>query len=250
MLGDLEWGAFDEVPDELRVTMSRHSARASREHAAIAIPPNAPRGRSRDDEHTQRKRAALLAQVGRYEFDPKGFEVIEGEPIVYWWTKELLARYARRRSSGKLAPLGKGWPTGDNARFLAKPVGGPSSGSRDLRMLAASTTTRATNWVPYIKGAKASWIEPCHECSMGERAGSQSSAKRTTERVLKRISKTRILLSRCGVAFAMIGVDFRARRTLSAVFSATWARRCSPIDVAQTCVLMNRIERDSNHLSL
>ena len=50
----------------------------------------------------KRKRAAPLAQVGRHEFDPRGFAVIEGEPIVYWWTK-ILGRYAAPPSWASLA---------------------------------------------------------------------------------------------------------------------------------------------------
>ena len=51
-------------------------------------------------QRTARKRAGLLAHVGRHEFDPRGFEVIEGEPIVYWWTKEFLKRYANAPKLG------------------------------------------------------------------------------------------------------------------------------------------------------
>jgi hypothetical protein len=47
----------------------------------------------------------VLAQVGRHEFDPKGFAVIDGEPIVYWWSKEFLERYAAAPKLGEVAPV-------------------------------------------------------------------------------------------------------------------------------------------------
>ena len=64
---------------------------------SIAVQPTSLEDRSRDAARTARKRAALLAQVGRCEFDPRAFAVIDGEPIVYWWTKATFDRYAASR---------------------------------------------------------------------------------------------------------------------------------------------------------
>ncbi len=70
---------------------------------------------------TNRKRAGLLAQIGRHEFDPKGFAVIDGEPIVYWWSKEFLERYAKAPTIGRATAVRLGVRTSDNTRFLRVP---------------------------------------------------------------------------------------------------------------------------------
>lgn len=40
------------------------------------------------------KYAAILAHIGRYEFSPAALKVVPEWPLVYWWSDELLARYA------------------------------------------------------------------------------------------------------------------------------------------------------------
>src|SRR5690606_32081576 len=122
LLGDVDRGAFEDVGgDVLAVVMSviRRSQQGTVD--AIALQPTRPDDRSRGSGYTRRKRAALLAQVGRYEFDPKGFEVIEGEPIVYWWTKEFLKKYAEAPKLGELCPVRQGVGTRDNTRFVRRP---------------------------------------------------------------------------------------------------------------------------------
>ena len=75
---------------------------------SVAVQPTALDDKSYDRQRTSRKRAAVLAQVGRHEFDPRGFEVIEDEPIVYWWSKEFLARYAAAPKLASVAPVRTG----------------------------------------------------------------------------------------------------------------------------------------------
>jgi len=103
VLGDVDRGAFADVPDEVLATVMSVIRRAPATGASVAVQPTPLDDRSRDSGRTARKRSALLAQVGRYEFDPKGFAVIEGEPIVYWWTKESLDRYARAPKLGDVS---------------------------------------------------------------------------------------------------------------------------------------------------
>src|ERR1017187_9057588 len=142
LLGDLDRGAFEDVPDEVLSTVMSVIRRSSPAESAIAIQPTPLDDRSRDFARTSRKRAALLAHVGRYEFEPKGVEVIEGEPIVYWWTKELLARYAGALNLGKEHAIRQGLATGDNARYLHRPW-----------EVARNVVCREA-WAPYIKGAE------------------------------------------------------------------------------------------------
>ncbi len=89
-LGDFDRGAFDEVPNEVLAVCVPVFRRALHPGvASVAAQPTPLDDKSYDRQRTNRKRAAVLSQIGRYEFDPRGFSVIEGEPIVYWWTKEV-----------------------------------------------------------------------------------------------------------------------------------------------------------------
>jgi len=94
-IGDFDRGAFDEVPNEVLAVAAPVFRNGDHPGVvSVATQPTPSNDKSYDRQRTNRKRAAVLAQVGRYEFDPRGFEVIEGEPIVYWWSKEFLQRYA------------------------------------------------------------------------------------------------------------------------------------------------------------
>jgi hypothetical protein len=149
----------------------------------------------------QKVSAGLLAQVGRYEFDPKGFEVIEGEPIVYWWTKEFLERYARAPKLGREHTIRQGLATGDNARYLRRPW--------EVRRGAICRE----GWAPYIKGAEGTcWMEALEDvirwCDDGleksvasEAFGAKAGNGRPSSG----------LYFRRGVAFSMIGREFSAR---------------------------------------
>src|SRR5262249_5952521 len=68
-LGDFAIGAFDEVPNDVLsvvVSVFRKVARGLSE--SVALQPTPPDDRSYDRERTQRKRAAVLCQVGQYAF--------------------------------------------------------------------------------------------------------------------------------------------------------------------------------------
>ncbi|MEE8524987.1 MAG: BREX-6 system adenine-specific DNA-methyltransferase PglX, partial [Thermoanaerobaculia bacterium] len=66
LLGDVDRGAFDEVPNEVLSTVMSVFRRASTDDTlAIAIQPTSVDDRSYDRQRTKRKRAAVLAQVGR-----------------------------------------------------------------------------------------------------------------------------------------------------------------------------------------
>ena len=107
-----------------------------------------------------RKRAGVLAQVGRYEFDPKAFAVIEGEPIVYWWTKEFLEQYARAPKLGQQHKALNGLSTQNNTRFVRIPWEVRRQDTFISRNSQRCPLTQA-NWYPYIKGGEgAEWFEP------------------------------------------------------------------------------------------
>jgi hypothetical protein len=159
LIGDVDRGAFEDVPDEVLATVMAIIRRAKPGATqSLALQPTRPDDRARDSQRTNRKRAALLAQVGRYEFEPKGFEVIEGEPIVYWWTKNFLERYSKAPKLGERYESRKGTWTSDNTRFLRQPheVVDAAYHARVLRGLSAFPY----GWLPYVGGARGEkWID-------------------------------------------------------------------------------------------
>lgn len=145
-IGDFDRGAFDEVPNEvLSVCAPIFRKLPHSSECSVALQPTPLDDKSYDRQRTNRKRAAVLAQVGRYEFDPRGFSVIEGEPIVYWWSREFLCRYNDSKKLGQLFATRKGVVTGDDSRF-----------SR-----LAHEVSINDRWKPFIMGGKgAVWFEP------------------------------------------------------------------------------------------
>lgn len=159
---------------------------------------------TRDSGKPARRRSALLAQVGRYEFDPRGFNVIEGEPVVYWWSKDFLQQYKNAPKIGDSSPAMKGLCTGDNVRFnrywhevsierifISKDRGPPAD------------TTRVS-WVPTIKGADgAEWFEPLTEILEWNNGGLQLNVFSAVSKGV-RIQNVRHYFE-LGVAFTGIG---------------------------------------------
>ena len=97
--------------------------------------------------------AALLAQVGRCEFDPKGFEVIEGEPIVYWWSGELLKQYERTEKLGERHTVRYGLSTQNNTRWLRSPWEVHRADVM-LKSFDDPIGWDGHKWVTYIKGSE------------------------------------------------------------------------------------------------
>lgn len=125
---------------------------------SVAIRPHSQAEVVRDDGQPGRTHAALLLQRGRYEFDPRGFEVIEDEPIVYWWTKEFLERYSAAPKLGNESPARFGVNTGDNTRFT-RAWWEPSK--RRVTLLPQFTCEHPEGgWVPFVAGGKGrAWFD-------------------------------------------------------------------------------------------
>lgn len=202
VLGDVDRGAFEDVPDEVLATVMSIVRRAQPDRIAIACQPTPLEDRSRDSGRTARKRAALLAQVGRYEFDPKGFAVIEGEPIVYWWTKDFLARYASAPKLGQTCPARQGLATADDARFVRRIWELSAENEASMQREPAGDVC----WRPFIKGAAGRvWFEAPRDAIVWHHRGFQL---HIFERAVIRNPDYNL---RQGIAFAMIGNEFSAR---------------------------------------
>ena len=202
-IGDFDRGAFDEVPNEVLAVCVPVFRRALHPGvASVAAQPTPLDDKSYDRQRTSRKRAAVIAQVGRHEFDPRGFEVIEGEPVVYWWSKEFLAKYAAAPKLGDGEPARFGTSTGDNTRFtrFAWEV------HKDQIRTDAADTTFAAPWAVFVNGAKGrAWLEPLIEIVRWQHLGLE---ERTFGRSAVRNPAYNF---EPAVAFSMIGNDFTAR---------------------------------------
>lgn len=217
LLLDLDSGAFDEV-SAAQVVLSVAGCifrRAEPASVAIAVRPTPSEDRA-SAGMTGRKRAGLLAQVGRYEFDPKAFGVIEGEPVVYWWTNDLLSAYAQAPKLKELGAVRQGMATTDNTRFLRCPW---EVSRHDLQVHRYDFSAMKDgggvcgDWVPYIKGAAgASWLESLDDAVLWRDDGLELKLYNELRYgSFSRNIKNAAYYFRCGVAFSMIGSTFQAR---------------------------------------
>lgn len=205
-IGDFDRGAFDDVPNEVLAV----SACALRKAApavvySVAAQPTPVDDKSYDRERTGRKRAAVLAQVGRFEFDVAKLAGIAGTPLVYWWSEEFLDEYVKAPKLGDVAPVKKGLCTGDDTRWTRRPW----EVSRVTLDVEASGPS-GMDWFPLIMGGKgAAWFEPlCNVVPWGKSRLALYAFQYTSKGIrLQNVDRYLQL----GVAFAMIGASFRAR---------------------------------------
>ncbi|WP_254923793.1 DNA methyltransferase [Pseudanabaena sp. SR411] len=164
LLGDFDRGAFDDVPNEiLAVVMSVFQKVPPSDRISFAQQPTTFDDNSYDRQRTNRKRAAVLAHVGRYEFKTQNFNVIKEKPLIYWWDDAFLKRYAETPKLGEVIELWQGVATTNNTRYL-RYIWELSADKIWLSRCLSNIRIEPTFdkfWVPYIKGAKGkSWFEP------------------------------------------------------------------------------------------
>ena len=118
-LGDFDRGAFEEVLDELvAVVVSVIRRSTPLDESSVALQPTPVDDRVRDNERTQRKRAATVCHNGIYRFATGTIKAIPKWPVVYWWKSCLLQQYIAAEKLGNLSPAKKGLCTGNDLRFL------------------------------------------------------------------------------------------------------------------------------------
>jgi hypothetical protein len=211
-IGDFDRGAFDEVPNEVLAVCSPVFRRSPHPGVqSVAMQPSPLNDNSYDRQRTNRKRAAVLAHVGRHEFDPRGFEVIEGEPIVYWWSKEFLAKYTTAPKFKDRAPAKQGLATANNVRFLRRPweVRQP-----ELALRCEPGMVPRESWVPYVKGGEARvWFEPVSDIIRWSHDALELRVWIDLYRTRSpgQYIKNEVFYFRRGVAFSPIGNAFSAR---------------------------------------
>ncbi|KYF68124.1 BREX-6 system adenine-specific DNA-methyltransferase PglX [Sorangium cellulosum] len=236
-IGDFDRGAFDEVPNEVLAVCVPIFRRAPHPGVqSVAIQPTPLDDKSYDRQRTNRKRAVVLAHVGRYEFDPRGFEVIEGEPIVYWWSKELLGDYQRVPTLARSAAVRLGVRTSDNVRFLRVPW---ELGSQVWPLITRNDYERPqAKWVPYIKGAEGrQWLEPLNCVVLWLDEALELKVKLDWAYGMSTQSPEFHFVP--GVAFSMIGANFRARAHRFHSVIGDKGSSAFAHDVAQVVAVMN-----------
>ncbi|HKY38424.1 MAG TPA: BREX-6 system adenine-specific DNA-methyltransferase PglX [Polyangiaceae bacterium] len=213
LVGDIDRGGFTDIPDEVVSTTMAVFARATPDDGrAVAVQPTPLDDRSRDADRTLRKRAALLAQVGRYEFDVAKLSGIDGTPLVYWWDERAIARYVTTPKLGETYPVSKGITTCNDIRFtrsawevrlsdLTLEFATEALGPSDVRRLHTS------RWLPWVNGANGrAWQEPVIEVLRWENRGIELANAPTN-----RYGRGEQFYFRAGIAFSMIGAGFLAR---------------------------------------
>lgn len=242
LVGDVDRGAFEDVPDEVLATAMSVIRRTSpSDIVSVALQPTPTSDRARDNQRTARKRAAVLAQVGRVEFRPREFESIKGEPIVYWWTKEFLDRYAKATKLGAHSPARFGVNTGNNGRYVRfwwECATASVSVSRGFQ-----GKPPLLNWVPFILGGKGRmWFEDLRNVISWHSAA--LAMKVDIERkfgpggVHWKVCNSEWYF-RQGIAFSMIGTNFSARVHRYSSVIGNMGSSVFPQDIPATVCIMN-----------
>lgn len=241
-LCDVDRGAFDEVPNEVLAAVITSFRKAPPpDSPSVAVQPTPLSDKSYDRQRTNRKRAAVLLEAGRHEFKTRGFEAIEGEPVVYWWTPEFLAEYRAAEKLGQVAPARFGLTTGDNGRFVRQWFEVSRTRlhiSRDARHPAASVERE---WAPFILGSRGRvWMEPLSDVCRWRAHGLEVKEKSAHQygTVSKQIRNEDVYF-KLGIAFAMIGNAFSARAHRYASVIGNMGSSVYPDNIADALATMN-----------
>ncbi|NMO19433.1 BREX-6 system adenine-specific DNA-methyltransferase PglX [Pyxidicoccus fallax] len=213
VIGDIDRGAFEEVPNEVLATaMSVFRRLPPSLEYSVAIQPTPLGDKSYDRNRTARKRAATLAQVARHDFVVTHLNAVDSKPLLYWWTSERLKKYASAPKLKAVAPAASGLATQDNTRFLRKPWEVAASSlfwSREERHPPPNAS-----WVPYVKGAEGNhWFEPVsfiirwHRYAVELKVWIDDYKRKIPGQYIK---NERHYFQR-GIAFTAVGADFAAR---------------------------------------
>ncbi len=241
VLGDLDRGGFETILDEVvAVAMSLVRNAPPSQRAALAQLPTPREDRSRDARRTERKRAALLAGVGRHTFHPARLQAVPGWPLIYWWDEEFLARYAATAKLGEVSPARFGCTTGNDQRFLLRPweTGCKRSTLHQFKASRALSWPVQSGVVPWIKGAAGkSWFEPLDHVVRWRHNALELQAFGEVSAGLA--IRNPSYYFRPGVAFSMIGASFTARLHRYRSVFGNKGSSVFPEDPAQAVCLMN-----------
>jgi hypothetical protein len=211
-IGDLSWGAFEEMRDN-PVVLSVFRRAVPSGAPTVAIDPSNAQERVRTGAELLRKRAGLVSGVGCRAFDVAELESVTDWPLVYWWPSDYIRRYASAEKVGDVCPARNGMSTQGNTRFLRR-VWETAFRLKDSDHAAGNgLVAEDGEWAPYIKGAAGrTWFEPLTDVVRWQNFGLE--VKSYTESLYGSYSRTiknEQLYFRRGIAFSVIGSSFTAR---------------------------------------
>ncbi|MCA9632490.1 MAG: BREX-6 system adenine-specific DNA-methyltransferase PglX [Myxococcales bacterium] len=237
---DLSSGAFEEINAAQVVVSVVVSVfrRAEPTTESVAL-------KAFDDEtvttqgETERKRAAVLAGVGRHAFDAAALKVVPEWPLVYWWSAEFLAEYATTPLLGRDFTIRQGLGTRDNPRFI-RAVWEVACSRVYVERAPGSYTNDGAFWSPFVMGGgPRQWFEPLAEVVNYAYGGVEVG---NFER--SKFGRGRDLYFRRGVAFSAIGSEFRARvHRYSSIISDVGASVFGPDTDAVLCSMNSERSR-------
>ena len=210
LIEDLETGAFEEVSAAqvvLSVSISVFCKSKPNQGISIAFRP-AP-GDIKSEGNINRKRSAILAQVGRFEFQSDRFTAIKEQPIVYWWSGDRLQMYKKYLTIGDTAPARATQGFYNNTRFFRNWYEVEPS---DIRL--HQDPQHFHTWVPLTNGANgAVWFEPLREIARWGIYGIEPKTYLSikTKSNAFRYANEQFFFIPNGIAYTAIGASFSAR---------------------------------------
>ncbi len=237
-IGDVGWGAFQDMTDNpVAMAVTRRGSLAA---SSTAICPTSPTTRVRTDENYRQIIAGLRSQVGRYEFDVRGFTAIEGEPIVYWWSEAFLASYAAAPKLGATHTVRYGLSTQNNTRWLRRPW---EVRCGDVMLKSFDDESQGWDghpWVTYIKGSEGrAWCDEVGDVLLWRARGLELATYPDN-----RFGRGATWYYRRGVAFANIGSSFSARaHSRPSVFGHVAGSVFAENTAAMVCLLNSSLAR-------
>lgn len=212
-LGDVDRGAFDEVPNEvLAVVMSVFQKVSFSGGMSVAMQPTPLEDNSYDRQRTKRKRAAVLLQIGRFEFWSDRLNLIKEKPLIYWWDDDFLRGYAETPKMEEKSEVRGGMHTSNNSRYVRKPWEIEPYWSIEIEFSVENEPN--IKWAPYIMGADgAKWFAPLDNVILWINAGSHSRIghEHFGSKGGGNGTPSRSFYFKKGVAYTSIGNTFSAR---------------------------------------
>ena len=235
-VADLHFGAFPEMKD-VSVTMSVTVNENKKVNSTQFIRPVKSELIVRNFTQIQRNLSGLVAPHEIFTKSIFDFDVIQGQPFIYWWSDDFFDFYSKSPKLGEICRVRKGATTSNNKRFIRFPW----EIKKDQIMLKGFVDIPQKKWVPYILGAKGkNWYEPLdnvinwadHGLEIkvynGYLYGSYTRSIQNQDSYFKN-----------GVAFATIGNQFSARiHRYESVIDSTGSS-LFPENLELVCCLLN-----------
>ena len=212
VMGDIGTYAFEQMADHVRANLSVTYVRPPSAVESVAI--NLAQEDVAGSNHTAKRRAALLVQLGRVEFQTDAFRGIEGWPLVYWWSDAFLSSCYDAPGLSEVADVRNGMSTSNNARYVrcvweVDEVFAPSI----FDPKPDKVQIGKADWAITIMGAiEDSWIDmPAYvlrwsSCGLEMKVNQQDKYGSVSRRI-----QSQDKYFEAGVAYSTIGSSFSAR---------------------------------------